>query len=449
MKLPDGPTQSGLARRIRVMGWIFDPLAVLDGLQRQYGDIFQVNQNIYPPMIYFNHPEAIQQIFTAPPDTFESRGGNTIIKAIVGENSLLLMDGEQHRRQRKLLIPPFHGERMRAYGQLIQEITQQVIRQWQMGEVFPVRIATQDIALRVILSAVFGLDSGERSQKLRKLLSEMLELFNSPISSSVLFFNVLKKDWGDWSPWGKFLRRKQQIDQLLIEEIQTARQQENSNRKDILSLLVAARDEAGQPMSDAEIKDELMTLLLAGHETTASALAWAFYWIDQLPEVQDKLLYELNSLPPNTEPIEIAQLPYLSAICSETLRIYPIAITPFARISKSPMEILGYQLPARTGILISIYLVHHRSDIYPEPDKFKPERFLERQFSPYEYLPFGGGNRRCIGEAFSLFEMKLVLATILSECQLQRVGHGKIKPVRRGLTVAPPRNLRMKKIPKL
>jgi cytochrome P450 len=394
-------------------------------------------------VVYFSNPKAIQQIFNADPKLFGTNSANSILLPLLGEHSLILLGGERHQRQRRLLMPPFHGDRLRTYGQLICTITEQVISQWKVGEAFTVRASMQEISLQVILSAVFGLHEGQRFDQLREILTSLLDSVGSPLSSLLLFFPSLQKDWGPLSPWGRFLRLKQQIDQLLIAEIQARRKQADPNRDDILSLLIAARDEAGQPMSDAELRDELLTLLFAGHETTASALAWALYWIDHLPEVQSTLLHELNTLPPDSDPSAIARLPYLTGVCQETLRIYPIAINTFPRVTKSSIEIMGYQFEPGTVLLPSIYLTHQREDIYPEPKLFKPERFLERQFSPYEYLPFGGGDRRCIGLAFAQFEMKLVLATILSRCELKLASNRPIKPTRRGLTVAPPGNMQM------
>ncbi len=400
-------------------------------------------QNTTPLIVFFSHPKAIQQIFTADPKLFDVGSGNDILLPLVGANSLILLDGDRHQRQQRLLIPPFHGDRMRTYGQLICDITEQVMNCWRVGEPFALRPSLQEISLRVILSTVFGLHEGERFDQIRKLLTSLLDTVSSPLSSTLLFFPSLQKDWGPLSPWGRFLRLRQQIDRLLYAEIQETREQVDPNRNDILSLLLGARDEVGQPMTNEELRDELMTLLFAGHETTASALAWALYWIDHLPEVQDKLLHELDTLPNNADPSSIARLPYLSAVCSETLRIYPIALSSFGRIVKSPMEIMGYQFEPGTMLVPSIYLTHQREDIYPEPKRFKPERFLERQFSPYEYLPFGGGNRRCIGLAFAQFEMKLVLARILSRCELKLAGLRPVKPTRRGLTLAPPGSMRM------
>lgn len=446
IKLPDGPSRSALFRRLSVLQWIFRPLEVLEARTKKYGDPFVVSKNTSPLVVYFSHPKAIEQIMTADAELFEIGSGNDMLIPLVGVNSLLLLDGMKHQRQRKLLMPPFHGDRLRTYGQQICDITNHVISQWEVGESITIRASTQEISLRVILSTVFGLYEGERYDQLRRLLTSMLDSVASPLSSTLLFFPSLQKDSGAWSPWGRFLRLKQQIDKLLIAEIQARRGETQGGataQDDILSLLLQARDEAGQPMTDEELRDELLTLLFAGHETTASALAWAFYWVDRLPEVREKLHKELDTLDADADPSAFARLPYLSAVCYETLRIYPIALNPFPRILKSPMEIMGYQFEKGTILLASTYLTHHREDIYPEPKRFKPERFLERQFSPYEYFPFGGSNRRCIGAAFALLEMKLVLSTILSRYELKLVGDRQIKPTRRGVTVAPPANMRM------
>ena len=422
---------------------MFRPLEVLEERVQRYGDTFALGRDTSTPLVYISNPKAIQQILTTNPEMFEIGRGNGVLQFLLGENSLILLDGQKHQRQRRLLIPPFHGERMRTYGKLICDITEQVISQWKIGEPFKVRSVTQEISLRVILSAVFGLDKGQRFDQLQQLLSSLLDVIGSPLTSSFLFFPSLQKDLGAWSPWGRFLRQKQQVDQLIFDEIQQRREQTSPPGDDILSLLLSARDEAGQPMTNEELRDELLTLLVAGHETTASALAWALYWVDRLPDVRDRLLSELDTLPADAEPTAISQLPYLNAVSQETLRIYPIAINPFPRTLKAPMELMGYQFEPGTTLLISVYLTHHREDIYPEPKQFKPERFLERQFSPYEYLPFGGGNRLCIGMAFAQYEMKLVLATILSRYDLTLADNRPIKPARRGFTVAPPGTMRM------
>ncbi|PSB20916.1 cytochrome P450 [Phormidesmis priestleyi ULC007] len=440
MELPDGPKTPPW---LQTLQWIFRPLETLEARARGYGDTFRALGQQMPPFLYFSSPEALEAIFTAKTDQVSSAEGNQLLEPLLGENALILLDGKRHQRQRQLLMPPFHGDRMRSYGSLICEITQQISRRWVLNQPFVVRPAMQEISLRVILSTVFGLHEGQRYEQLRHVLVNMLEAFGSTAGFMLLYYRFLQKDWGAQSPWGRFLRQKQQIKQLLSDEIDDRRAHPDSDRTDILALLLAARDEAGQPMSDAELRDELMTLLFAGHETTASALAWALYWIAKLPEVRSKLKAELDSLSPDADPMTIARLPYLSAICQETLRLYPIAINAFPRVVKQPMDLLGYSLEPGTILLPSIYLAHQRSEVYPNPKQFRPERFLERQFSPYEYLPFGGGDRRCIGAAFALFEMKLVLVTLLLQSDLELASHQPIKPVRRGLTIAPPSHLKM------
>lgn len=420
------------------------PLEYLDTYAQRYGDTFKVGGEKSPGAVYFSNPQAIQEVFTADPELFDAGRGNGVLRFLLGEHSLVLLDGARHQRQRRLLTPPFHGDRMRAYSKLICDITKQVTSQWTIGESFLVRASMQEIALRVILEAVFGMHEGQRFQQLRQLISSLLDSIGSPLSSSLLFFPSFQRDLGPLSPWGRFLRQKQQIDQLIYDEIRSRREQGDLSHADILTLLMSARDEAGQPMTDEELRDELMTLLIAGHETTASALTWALYWIHHLQPVRDKLLHELQTLSDkDTDPIAIARLPYLTAVCQETLRIYPITLTTFIRILKSPLQVMGYQFQAGTVLIPCIYLTHQREDLYPEPKRFKPERFLERQFSQYEYLPFGGGNRRCIGMAFAQLEMKLVIATILSRFQLVLTDSRPVKPVRRDLTVGPPTSMRM------
>lgn len=441
MKLPDGPKNT--PRVLRLLKLILRPVAYLEDYQRQYGDNFAIVGRQNSAIVYLSHPRAIQEIFAAEGGKLEDIGvGDRVLQFLLGEHSLLFVSGDRHKRKRQLLTPPFHGERMQAYGKLICQIAQQVTEQWLLDRPFLLRPAMQEITLQVILRLIFGLQEGQRFEEIKQILTAILDNFNSPIFSSVFFFKSLQRDYGPWSPWGRFIRQKQHLDELLYAEIQQQRQQFDPNRKDIFTLLMAAKDEAGEGMSDTELRDELMTLLLAGHETTASALTWAFYWLDRHPEIRERLLSELSHAN-LSDASAIAKLPYLSAVCSETLRIYPITATTFMRVVRAPIQIMDYEFEPGTALLPCIYMAHHREEVYPEPQKFKPERFLEKQFSPYEYLPFGGGNRRCIGMAFAQFEMKLVLMTILSLFKLSLVDQRPVQPVRRGLTLAPPGNLRM------
>lgn len=434
-KLLDGPKD---ARFVQTVRGILNPLYYLDTNSQRYGDLFTSIFSNFPPQVIISNPQAIQEIFTADSQLFTSGTVNEIALPLVGLNSLFLLDGDRHLQQRKLLMPPFHGERMKAYGQIIRDTTEKVINNWTPGNSVIAQSTMQEISLEVILHAVFGLSEGERYQQIQQLLVKMLNFFSNPLSATFLFIKSLQKDLGAWSPWGGFLRQRQRLDELLYQEIRERKTQSEPLGEDILSLLISARDEAGQPMSDVELRDELMTILFAGHETTATALAWALYWIHYIPEVREKLLQELNSLDvENCDPAEISKLPYLNAVCCETLRIYPILFFAFPRLLQAPMQLMGYNIPKGMILSTCIYLVHHRPDIYPEPKRFKPERFLERQFSPYEYLPFGGGNRRCIGAAFAMFEMKLVLAKVLSRYSLELAENRPVWPVRRGLTMAP------------
>lgn len=434
MQLPNGPQAPALLQTIH---WIVKPFSYMEGCAQQYGDLFTVPLGEkFAPLVFVSNPQALQQILTSDTKEFDAPGEyNRLFEPLFGKQSIFALTGESHRRQRQLMMPPFHGERMKAYGQLIADIAEQVMSQWTIGKPFSVRSFMQRISLLVILRAVFGLSEGERYQQLEELLSVMLEETGSPMSVSMLYFPSLRRDLGSWSPWGRFLRQRQQIDQLIYDEINERRSQPDSSGTDILSLLMSARDEAGEPMTDKELRDELMSLLVAGHETTATALTWALYWIHKLPTVRQKLLEELDSLE-SPDPSTIFRLPYLNAVCSETLRIYPVAMRTFPRVVRSPVEVMGYQLEPGTVVMGSIYLTHQRPDLYPEPKQFKPERFLERQFSPYEYLPFGGGARRCIGMAFAQFEMKVVLAKILSRLELALADSRPVRPVRRGLVSA-------------
>lgn len=432
------PIKPPIPRWLQTLRVLINPIYYLQKTQQEYGDIFISEFGGFPAQIIISNPQAIQELFTADAQLFYSGEGNNTIEPLVGTNSLILLDGDRHLQQRKLLMPSFHGERMRAYGELIRDITKQVASQWNIKKPFVARPTMQDISLQVILRAVFGLKEGERYQQIKQVLTEMLDSFNYPLSAVFLFFQFLQHDLGDWTPWGRFVRRRKLLDKLLYQEINERRTQVETQGEDILSLLLSARDENGQPMTDVELRDELMTMLFAGHETTAIALSWALYWVHYIPEVRDKLLQELNSIDiANADPTTITQLPYLNAVCSETLRIYPVAFFSFTRILKVPMKFMGYDLSPEMRISPCIYLTHHRPDIYPEPERFKPERFLERQFSPYEFFPFGGGNRRCLGMAFALFEMKLVLATILSNYSLELLDKVPLKPVRRGIVFAP------------
>lgn len=438
MKLPDGPKASNFVQLIQ---WISDPLRYMDECSKQYGDMVTMNWGNYGSIVMVNHPQVMQELFTN--DQFEAPGKiNGIFKPLVGEQSMFLMERDRHKRQRQLLMPSFHGERMKTYGDQICAISHDVINQLSIAQPFIARSIMQKITLRVIMHAVFGLDRGDRFEALQPMLSSLLGMVDSPLRASILFFPSLQKDLGPWSPWGRFQQKRRKIDELIFAEIADRRAKPNEKRTDILSLMMEARDENGESMTDIELHDELLTLLFAGHETTATALAWAFYWIHKYPSVREKLLQELDNFGENPDPMSIFRLPYLSAVCQETLRIYPVGMLTFPRVTKSPINLMGHEFAPGTTLVGSIYLTHRREELYPNPLEFRPERFLERQFSPYEYLPFGGGARRCLGLALAQFEMKLVLAMLLQNYQFE-LGESHVKPKRRGVTLGPSGGVKM------
>jgi len=442
MKLPDGPRSPSL---VQTLQWMFNPLDYLEDAAKRYGDIFTAYIGTdFAPIVLVSDPQAIQRIFTGESKQFGfAKQQQKIIKPLVGENSVLMLDGDRHRRHRQLLMPPFHGKRMRVYGQMICDITTQVMNQLPVEQTFVARKVMQEISLEVMLQAVFGLDEGERAQKLRQILISWLDVLGSPIKSSFLVLPFLQKDLGSWSPWGYFSRLKQQLKAVLYTEIAERRQHYEPDRGDIFTLLLSARDENGEAMTDEELHDDLLVLLVTGYEITAVAMTWALYWAHSLADVGNQILEELDTLGLSKDPISISQLPYLTAVCRETLRLYPVAIGSSARLVTSPVEFGSHKLDTGTMVMPCIYLTHHRQDLYPNSKQFRPERFLERQFSPYEYLPFGGGNRSCIGATFGMFEMKLVLATILSEYRLALSENQTVHPQYQTFMLAPAGGVKM------
>lgn len=431
-----GPTTPSL---VQTLQQVFNPLEYLAQQQQRYGDVFTLKFAGISPLVVIADPKVTQALFTSNPKQFESGKGNrSFLESWVGQNSLLILDGDRHSRQKRLLMPPFHGDRMRAYGETIQRISQQVTAAIPRDQPFIAREVTQQISLQVILHTVFGLEAGDRFSALEQHLSSMVDsMTGSVLRSLAMFLKPLQQDLGPWSPWGKFLRQQRAIDNLIYAEI-ADRRQSGSDGKDILSLMMAARDESGQPMTDQELRDELLTLLIAGHETTATAIAWALYWIHRDNEVRTQLSAELSDWQAQGGQLEaVMKLPYLNAVCAETLRIFPVTLFTFARMPRQAIEIEGYHFEAGALLMPCVFLTHRREELYPQADQFRPERFLEQQFSPFEYLPFGGSNRRCIGMAFAQYEMKLALATLLTEAQFELLETKPVTAVRRGVTMAP------------
>jgi cytochrome P450 len=372
-------------------------------------------------------------MFAAGPDMMQGGKANVVLRPFLGSSSLILLDGDEHQRQRRLLMPPFHGERMQAYGKLMIDIAHASLDTWPVGRAFRFHRPMQSITMDIILRAVFGFDEGARMQRLHALLTKRLGMAAWP----PLMLPAMQKDLGPLSPWGRFVRIGLQVDEILNEQIRDRRRAAGPERTDVLSLLVNARDEQGQEMSEQELRDELVTLLVAGHETTASALAWAMRWVLANPELEERLRAEIATAAPYGEllPDRVGKLELLDATVRETLRLQPV-VPMVGRILERPARIGGYDLPAGAALLASIYLVQRRPELYPEPERFDPDRFLRTKPAPYEWFPFGGGIRRCIGMAFAVYEMKMVLATVLSRAWL-RLENPDIRVVRRSITLTP------------
>lgn len=456
------PKGFALFRRLE---WILDPVSYLERTKVETPDFFEEDSLGFGvgPTVIVSHPEAMQFILSRDRKTFAAPGDfNRILAPLIGDTSAIMLSGEQHKARRQLMTPAFHGERLGVYGQLICDITHQQMQSLQTEDTFRARDLTQQISLQTIAKVVLGFgetasandihssdNSGEHTEQILTaqmltVLTETAEGFGSPTSAMMLFFNALQKDLGAWSPWGKFLRLKAQLDDLIYAEIDRRLTQLDPSRTDILSMLMASRTENGDALSKQELRDELMALLLAGHETTATAIAWTLYWIHKQPQVKNKLLAELDALPENASSTDLSQLPYLTATCNETLRRSPVAMFTFPRVAREPVDLLDYHFDAGTTFLGCIFLTHQREDIYTDAKAFKPERFLNQKFSPYEFIPFGNGARRCVGSALAQYELKLVVATLMRHYTFELASTQPEKAARRGVTLAPARGVEMK-----
>jgi cytochrome P450 family 110 len=430
--VPPGPR---LPSVVQVLRWVRQPLPMLDEYRRRWGDAFTLRFPGSPPMVLFSDPEAVKTIFTGDPEQVRAGEANVILEPFLGRSSLLMMDGARHRRERRLLMPPFHGERMRVYGDVMRALADAVIDDWPVGRAFPIHPEMQRITLEVILRTVFGLDEGPTLTRLRDCLTEGAALVSA---NPLLMIPVLQRDLGPLTSWQRMVRLRDEADAILFGEFARRRAAGRGERQDVLALLLEARDETGQPMTDQELRDEMVTLLLAGHETTATTLAWLLCHVLQRREVLAGLREEVGRVGGGgpIAPERVDELTYLDATIKEAQRLLPI-IPMVGRVLRQPMRIGGWDLPAGIMVAPCIYLTHHRPDLWPEPDRFLPERFLGARPSPYEFFPFGGGVRHCLGAAFASYEMKIVLATILARVELRAAPGYRARVARRGITFTP------------
>jgi len=426
------PPGSRTPSLLQAANYARDPLGFLVKLQHRYGDIFSLRFPFFGRLYYVADPALVKALFTGSPEQFHAGEANaTVLEPALGPNSVLTLDDAPHMQQRKLLLPPFHGERVRGYGELIREMTEKQMESWPVGETFALRPHTQRITLAVIMRAVFGVHDEERLARFEALINDF-----SKRVGVITSFPALRRNFGPGSPWPRFLRSREKLDKFVYEEIGLRRaevERGEEGHDDVLSLLLQARHDDGSPMSDEELRDELVTVLGAGHETTATGLAWAMERLLRTPRVLAKL----------RDSIAAGEDDYLDATVKETLRARPV-IVDVARRLTAPAEIGGYRLAKGSFVMAAIAALHYREDLFPQPQEFRPERFLEGKADNYAWIPFGGGVRRCIGAAFAEYEMRIVLREFVSRAELSAPDQRPEKVRVRNITLAPGKGTRVR-----
>ncbi len=419
---PAGPRLPASAQSLI---WFRRAQWMLDQCQARFGEMFTLKIANEGTWVVTSSPEVIKQVFTGDPSLLHAGEANRILLPVVGPNSVLLLDDDSHLRQRKLLLPAFHGPRMQRYGELMRSVAAEEIERWPTDAAHRLRPRMQALTLEVILHAVFGITAGPRLEQLRTELRRLLDQSTNSFNVAVLMVIGPER-------LGRLRRVRRELEGLnrpIFEEISERRASGDlSEREDIMSLLLQATHEDGSPMSDVEVRDELVTLLVAGHETTANSLSWAVERLSRHPQKLERLVDEL----------EAGESGYLDAVVQETLRLRPVISIVLRRLMQ-PMEIGGYLLPAGVSIVPSIYLLHRRADLYPRPHEFEPERFLEQPPGTYTWIPFGGGVRRCLGAAFAQFEMQVVLRELVLRRNLTPSRARPERNRRRAITETPER----------
>ena len=418
--LPPGPR---MPRALQTAIWSRKAQWMLEQSRARFGSMFTIEIAHEGTWVMLTDPEAVKQVFTGDPRIFHAGEGNEILRPFLGDNSVLVLDEKPHIAQRRLLLPPFHGERMQGYGEKMSEIAAREIESWPTGVPYKLRPRMQAITLEIILETVFGVHDQERLEPLRVALRNFLDLTTNP--ALLLPVVLIGPERARRAP---ILRRRiDRVDALIHAEIAERRVAEDlEERDDILSMLVAGRHEDGSPMSDAEIRDELLTLLVAGHETTATALSWAMERLVRHPEKLERLRAEALA----------GEEAYMTATIQETLRLRPVIVIVIRKLTE-PVEIGGYELPAGARVTPCIHLIHRDPAIYPDPDRFLPERFLDNPPGTYTWIPFGGGVRRCLGAAFAQFEMQVVLRELVKRHQIAPARPAPERPFRRAITETP------------
>ncbi len=417
--LPPGPR---MPVPVQTFGMVARPVPFFESCRRRFGQTFTLRILRAGEMVFISDPPSLKRLFAADRRNTIAPGRNVVLGPVLGPRSVLLLEGDDHLRRRKLMLPPFHGERMRAYETVMANAAERAVAGWPVGRPFRIHASMQSITFEVILAAVFGVEDDRRRAALSERLIEVLATTRSPfaLGMTVERARLLPR-------FRRIARMLDESDEIMFAEISDRRADaELESREDILSMLVAARFDDGSAMSDAEVRDQLMTLLLAGHETTATALAWAFDLLFRAPDKLARLREEEAG----------DGHEYLDAVVKETLRVRPVV--PFVgRQLGEATELGGYDLPAGTDVMPAILLAHTRPDVYADPYEFRPERFLEDNPETFAWIPFGGGTRRCIGAAFAELEMRVVLSTILRRATLRPTTNRPERMVRRNVTLSP------------
>jgi len=432
--LPPGPRFAPY----QTLRYMADAHGYMRRMHARYGDLFTMPA-MNGTLVVACTAEGARRILEGREDDFYVGFGREAVEPVIGSGSLLLLAGDRHRRDRKLLSPAFHGARMRAYADAMQQSALRRARRWRTGESLTLQREMQAISMDVIIEAVLGASDELRKAALRRAITLAVE----EVNPAPIFFRFLQHEFGGVGPWATFRRRLGELDGLLYAQIREARAAADAPRDDVLSKLLQARDDEGRGLEDGEIRDHLLTLLVAGHETTATSLAWALYEVFRHPEVYEWLMAELVALGDEPDAAGLAASPALDAVCRESLRLHPV-LAEFFRTVADRFEIGGFEIPAGVTLAASILEIHRDPALYPEPERFRPQRFLEQRFAPHEFTSFGGGHRHCIGAAFALSEMKIVLGTLVRSFELESVLDRPLRTVRRNATLAPERGAPMR-----
>jgi len=405
-----------------------DPFGYYSALFERFADPVTL-PTMNGTVVITSHPDGIKEIFAARPDTFAPFGVDALMP-LLGKRSVLVVSGQDHTSRRKLMSPPFHGERMHRFGRIFQKAARQAMARVVPNVPFRMHDVTGVITLDAIVQAVFGIRDPREIAEWTRSLAMLMQ----SVSPAAIFMTFLQNPL--FPPWKRFEAARNETNRLIHQEIQRRRAAPDEDRPDILGMLLQARFEDGGGMDDTELRDQLITLLAAGHETTATSLAWAFYWLERNPDIKARLLAEVTALGPDPDPMKVAGLPLLEAVCMETLRLYPILPDVIRKVVK-PFTLRGHEIPVGVHVGVSIAAAHTNPEVFPDPHTFNPDRFIGHTFSPFQFMPFGGGARRCMGAAFAMYEMKTVLATVLTEQRLKLARTTEIRPVRRNVTMGP------------